>query len=69
MKRAARMKDIAGFGTVTGDLGLRAAISDHIAARHGQRDDPECQIVVTCGGTEAGTHRGALSALGPYSAV
>ena len=37
----------------TGDLGLRAAISDHIAARHGQRYDPEREIVVTCGGTEA----------------
>jgi aspartate/methionine/tyrosine aminotransferase len=37
----------------TGDLGLRAAISDQIAARHGQRYDPEREIVVTCGGTEA----------------
>jgi aspartate/methionine/tyrosine aminotransferase len=37
----------------TGDLGLRAAISDQIEARHGQRYDPEREIVVTCGGTEA----------------
>ncbi len=37
----------------TGDLGLRAAISDQIALRHGQRYDPEREIVVTCGGTEA----------------
>ena len=36
----------------TGDLGLRAAISDHIAARHGRVYDPEREIVVTCGGTE-----------------
>src|SRR3954470_17165165 len=36
----------------TGDLGLRAAISDHIAARHGRVYDPETEIVVTCGGTE-----------------
>ncbi|MDA0167974.1 pyridoxal phosphate-dependent aminotransferase [Solirubrobacter taibaiensis] len=37
----------------TGDLGLRAAISDHIAARHGHVYDPGSQIVVTCGGCEA----------------
>jgi len=37
----------------TGDLGLRAAISEHIAARHGRSYDPEREIVVTCGGTEA----------------
>ena len=36
----------------TGDLGLRAAISEHIAARHGRVYDPEREIVVTCGGTE-----------------
>ena len=36
----------------TGDLGLRAAISDHIAARHGRAYDPEREIVVTCGGCE-----------------
>jgi aspartate/methionine/tyrosine aminotransferase len=36
----------------TGDLGLRAAISDHIAARHGRVYDPSREIVVTCGGTE-----------------
>jgi aspartate/methionine/tyrosine aminotransferase len=36
----------------TGDLGLRAAISDHIAARHGRVYDPGSEIVVTCGGTE-----------------
>jgi aspartate/methionine/tyrosine aminotransferase len=36
----------------TGDLGLRAAISDHIAARHGHVYDPTAEIVVTCGGTE-----------------
>jgi aspartate/methionine/tyrosine aminotransferase len=37
----------------TGDHGLRAAISDHIYARHGQLYDPGSEIVVTCGGTEA----------------
>src|SRR4051794_13721067 len=36
----------------TGDLGLRAAISDTIAARHGRVYDPLSEIVVTCGGTE-----------------
>ena len=36
----------------TGDLGLRAAISEHIAARHGRVYDPVREIVVTCGGTE-----------------
>jgi aspartate/methionine/tyrosine aminotransferase len=36
----------------TGDLGLRAAISDHIAARHGRAYDPRREIVVTCGGCE-----------------
>lgn len=37
----------------TGDLGLRAAISEHIAARHGHVYDPGREIVVTCGGCEA----------------
>src|SRR3954454_10578900 len=37
----------------TGDLGLRAAISERTAERHGRRYDPERQIVITCGGTEA----------------
>src|SRR3954462_3644434 len=36
----------------TGDLGLRAAIADTIAARHGRVYDPTSGIVVTCGGTE-----------------
>src|SRR4051812_29357238 len=36
----------------TGDLGLRGAISESIAARHGQVYDPVTEIVVTCGGTE-----------------
>ena len=36
----------------TGDLDLRAAISDHIAQRHGQTYDPAREIVVTCGGCE-----------------
>jgi len=36
----------------TGDLDLRAAISDHIAQRHGHRYDPAREIVVTCGGCE-----------------
>ena len=36
----------------TGDLDLRAAISDHIAARHGRAYDPNTEIVVTCGGCE-----------------
>src|SRR4051812_25675429 len=36
----------------TGDLGLRAAISDVISARHARVYDPESEIVVTCGGTE-----------------
>src|SRR3954452_2824151 len=36
----------------TGDLRLRAAISEHIAARHGRVYDPVAEIVVTCGGTE-----------------
>src|SRR3954452_24546677 len=36
----------------TGDLGLRAAISDRTAERHGRRFDPETEIVVTCGCTE-----------------
>ena len=43
----------------TGDLGLRAAISDHIAARHGRVYDPAAEIVVTCGGTEGGARRAA----------
>ena len=29
----------------TGDLGLRAAISDHTFERHGRRYDPEREIV------------------------
>src|SRR4051794_22767304 len=37
----------------TGDLGLRAAISARTAERHGRRYDPEREIVITCGGTEA----------------
>lgn len=37
----------------TGDLGLRAAVSDHIAARHGHVYDPLREIVITCGGCEA----------------
>src|SRR3954452_8936742 len=36
----------------TGDLGLRDAISSHIAQRHGRVYDPVSEIVVTCGGTE-----------------
>lgn len=36
----------------TGDLGLRDAISAHVAARHGRAYDPVREIVVTCGGTE-----------------
>ncbi|MGH3022311.1 MAG: pyridoxal phosphate-dependent aminotransferase [Gaiellaceae bacterium] len=37
----------------TGDLDLRAAISDFTAERAGHRYDPEREIVVTCGGMEA----------------
>jgi aspartate/methionine/tyrosine aminotransferase len=37
----------------TGDLGLRAAISDHVFERHGRIYDPGSEIVITCGGTEA----------------
>src|SRR4051794_8348325 len=37
----------------TGDLGLRHAISLRLAERHGRRFDPETEIVITCGGTEA----------------
>src|SRR3954470_16669365 len=37
----------------TGDLGLRAAISERTYERHGRRYDPEREIVLTCGGTEA----------------
>jgi aspartate/methionine/tyrosine aminotransferase len=37
----------------TGDLGLRAAISERMAERHGRAYDPGREIVVTCGGTEA----------------
>jgi aspartate/methionine/tyrosine aminotransferase len=37
----------------TGDLDLRAAISDFTAERTGHRYDPERQIVVTAGGMEA----------------
>src|SRR4051794_15986059 len=36
----------------TGDLGLRDAISAHLASRHGHVYDPVSEIVVTCGGTE-----------------
>ena len=36
----------------TGDLGLRAAISERTAERHGRVYDPQREIVVTCGGTE-----------------
>jgi aspartate/methionine/tyrosine aminotransferase len=36
----------------TGDLDLRAAISDFVAERAGHRYDPERQIVVTSGGME-----------------
>jgi N-succinyldiaminopimelate aminotransferase len=37
----------------TGDHDLRAAISDHTARRTGHRYDPEREIAITCGGTEA----------------
>jgi aspartate/methionine/tyrosine aminotransferase len=37
----------------TGDHGLRAAISERTLERHGRRYDPEREIVITCGGTEA----------------
>src|SRR5919109_5595121 len=36
----------------TGDMDLRAAISDFIAARTGHRYDPDREIVITSGGTE-----------------
>jgi N-succinyldiaminopimelate aminotransferase len=36
----------------TGDVGLRAAISERMAKRHGRVFDPETEIVITCGGTE-----------------
>jgi aspartate/methionine/tyrosine aminotransferase len=36
----------------TGDMDLRAAISDFVAARTGQRYDPDREIVITSGGTE-----------------
>jgi aspartate/methionine/tyrosine aminotransferase len=36
----------------TGDLGLRAAISERTAERHGRVYDPQAEIVITCGGTE-----------------
>jgi aspartate/methionine/tyrosine aminotransferase len=36
----------------TGDLDLRAAISDFVAARSGHRFDPEREIVITSGGME-----------------
>jgi aspartate/methionine/tyrosine aminotransferase len=42
----------------TGDLELRAAISDFTSARSGHRYDPETEIVITCGGME-----GLLNAL------
>src|SRR4051812_4069664 len=37
----------------TGDHDLRAAISDHTAGRTGHRYDPQREIAITCGGTEA----------------
>jgi aspartate/methionine/tyrosine aminotransferase len=37
----------------TGDIDLRAAISDFTAARTGHRYDPEREIIVTSGGTSA----------------
>src|SRR5918994_3481530 len=37
----------------TGDLDLRAAISDFLAERTGRRYDPEREILITSGGTEA----------------
>jgi aspartate/methionine/tyrosine aminotransferase len=36
----------------TGDMHLREAISDFLAARTGHRYDPEREIVITCGGLE-----------------
>jgi aspartate/methionine/tyrosine aminotransferase len=36
----------------TGDLGLRAAISERTAERHGRVYDPQTEVVITCGGTE-----------------
>src|ERR671936_3047787 len=36
----------------TGDLGLRAAVSDFTADRTGHRYDPEREIVITSGGME-----------------
>jgi aspartate/methionine/tyrosine aminotransferase len=37
----------------TGDLDLRAAVSDFVAHRTGHRYDPEREILITSGGTEA----------------
>jgi aspartate/methionine/tyrosine aminotransferase len=37
----------------TGDMDLRAAISDFLAERTGRRYDPDREIVITSGGTEA----------------
>jgi aspartate/methionine/tyrosine aminotransferase len=37
----------------TGDMDLRAAISDFLADRTGRRYDPEREILITSGGTEA----------------
>src|SRR5690349_9546518 len=37
----------------TGDLALREAIADFLAARTGHRYDPEREIVITSGGMEA----------------
>jgi aspartate/methionine/tyrosine aminotransferase len=37
----------------TGDMDLRAAVSDFLAHRTGHRYDPEREIVITSGGTEA----------------
>src|SRR5262249_16608225 len=36
----------------TGDLDLRAAVADFLAARTGHRFDPECEAVTTAGGME-----------------
>jgi aspartate/methionine/tyrosine aminotransferase len=37
----------------TGDLGLRAAVADHLRERTGHGYDPAAEIVITSGGTEA----------------
>jgi aspartate/methionine/tyrosine aminotransferase len=43
----------------TGDLSLRAAISDFTAARSGHRYDPEREIAITSGGMEGPARCGA----------